>query len=411
LKVDFWYIDNLRNNLDCFKMNIAFYNYYIDRKIYTNCCAVCKKPRVTLCNCGEAYCSNTCKIIDTEYHKYFCDIYLSTGYHCYYFCAEYYFKTYIKKYKISSALVVFIAEDLLQVVNGDVENMKMIHTFEEISKFMNDENINRSTKGIILHVSKHSINIYHHVAPYGNNCEICGLITNNLITCNSCNIARYCGDTCMSKDQEYHNKYCGRFAKVLEEKIKNIIYNEEENFMFKDMDSENPITNTIKFHNKLYSDITTDVRSAFNNSFVAVLVQRHNIWKIVEVKNNRLRWGICEYCGNSGIRLKCSMCRTAHYCGVDCQRHDWKRHRIFCNIMIVTGKSAYYYYTRRKIKDINKLILKYKNYKFAVIVYPERKVITNVIEIKQLGISLEKLKSFGKKIFVYFPELNIIILI
>ena len=38
----------------------------------------------------------------------------------------------------------------------------------------------------------------------------------------------------------------------------------------------------------------------------------------------------CFHCGAAGAKLRCSRCRTAAYCGADCQRADWKGHKKVC---------------------------------------------------------------------------------
>ena len=35
----------------------------------------------------------------------------------------------------------------------------------------------------------------------------------------------------------------------------------------------------------------------------------------------------CVVCGKQGSWKKCSTCKTDHYCGAECQKTDWKRHK------------------------------------------------------------------------------------
>ncbi len=37
----------------------------------------------------------------------------------------------------------------------------------------------------------------------------------------------------------------------------------------------------------------------------------------------------CNVCGG-GCTKHCSLCRSAHYCSVECQRKDWKAHKKVC---------------------------------------------------------------------------------
>ena len=39
----------------------------------------------------------------------------------------------------------------------------------------------------------------------------------------------------------------------------------------------------------------------------------------------------CYYCEESTSNLKkCSRCRNVSYCSIECQRTDWKRHKVDC---------------------------------------------------------------------------------
>lgn len=39
---------------------------------------------------------------------------------------------------------------------------------------------------------------------------------------------------------------------------------------------------------------------------------------------------VCAACGKEGDLKRCSKCKSAGYCGVDCQKRDWKLHKKFC---------------------------------------------------------------------------------
>lgn len=46
---------------------------------------------------------------------------------------------------------------------------------------------------------------------------------------------------------------------------------------------------------------------------------------------------ICSFCGTQNINAKlCSRCKTAYYCNADCQKSDWKKHKIICKMMMQT---------------------------------------------------------------------------
>jgi hypothetical protein len=40
--------------------------------------------------------------------------------------------------------------------------------------------------------------------------------------------------------------------------------------------------------------------------------------------------GTCCICGSAVDLLKCSVCRSVHYCGKEHQKQDWKRHKHEC---------------------------------------------------------------------------------
>jgi hypothetical protein len=41
----------------------------------------------------------------------------------------------------------------------------------------------------------------------------------------------------------------------------------------------------------------------------------------------------CALCNNDKAPFQCSQCKTTHYCGVSCQKLDWKAHKKVCNIV------------------------------------------------------------------------------
>ena len=50
------------------------------------------------------------------------------------------------------------------------------------------------------------------------------------------------------------------------------------------------------------------------------------------LRSPRFNRNICDECGKeSNVKLKCcSKCKLAYYCSADCQRADWKKHKIVC---------------------------------------------------------------------------------
>ena len=57
-------------------------------------------------------------------------------------------------------------------------------------------------------------------------------------------------------------------------------------------------------------------------------------WKEIRKKakqTNSLCLMICVYCKKPADNMKkCSKCRVMHYCSVDCQKADWKTHKLIC---------------------------------------------------------------------------------
>ena len=49
--------------------------------------------------------------------------------------------------------------------------------------------------------------------------------------------------------------------------------------------------------------------------------------------------GVCasQECSNPG-NLRCSGCRTVGYCSAECQKKDWKQHKVNCKKTVPTGQ-------------------------------------------------------------------------
>ena len=39
---------------------------------------------------------------------------------------------------------------------------------------------------------------------------------------------------------------------------------------------------------------------------------------------------VCNKCGNPGT-LRCSKCKKVYYCSKECQKSDWKTHKLSCS--------------------------------------------------------------------------------
>jgi hypothetical protein len=39
----------------------------------------------------------------------------------------------------------------------------------------------------------------------------------------------------------------------------------------------------------------------------------------------------CSACGSTdGYKLACTRCKAVWYCNIDCQRADWRKHKVVC---------------------------------------------------------------------------------
>ncbi|KZV70197.1 hypothetical protein PENSPDRAFT_453921 [Peniophora sp. CONT] len=39
---------------------------------------------------------------------------------------------------------------------------------------------------------------------------------------------------------------------------------------------------------------------------------------------------ICRFCKSRGVALRCSQCKFTTYCDAECQKKDWKAHKVVC---------------------------------------------------------------------------------
>lgn len=63
----------------------------------------------------------------------------------------------------------------------------------------------------------------------------------------------------------------------------------------------------------------------------------------------------CQYCFKSDEKLsKCSSCNVVHYCSKECQRRDWKTHKVYCNSCKEGSKED-----KKKHRELYNTILEY----------------------------------------------------
>lgn len=74
----------------------------------------------------------------------------------------------------------------------------------------------------------------------------------------------------------------------------------------------------------------------------------------------------CEACNKHGAEKRCKQCETTHYCDVECQKEDWKFHKLKCvtsrNMGVVAWNSTDYY--KQKLEKLREEIAKAFNSKF-----------------------------------------------
>jgi hypothetical protein len=91
---------------------------------------------------------------------------------------------------------------------------------------------------------------------------------------------------------------------------------------------------------KEHDDKGTDLRKVTFGDYVGKKEIRNvlgdeTLKKSIEFYSKRIpKTGVCYGCGMNfecKYLKKCTRCNLAHYCGVECQRKEWPRHKIECN--------------------------------------------------------------------------------
>lgn len=81
-----------------------------------------------------------------------------------------------------------------------------------------------------------------------------------------------------------------------------------------------------------------------------------NITPTIQVKwtrSNTIRR--CQYCFKNDVKLsKCSSCNVVHYCSKECQKEDWKMHKIYCKSCKEGSKED-----KKKHRELYNTILEY----------------------------------------------------
>lgn len=63
----------------------------------------------------------------------------------------------------------------------------------------------------------------------------------------------------------------------------------------------------------------------------------------------------CQFCFKSESSLsKCSSCNVVHYCSKECQKHDWKMHKLYCKLCREGSKED-----KKKHRELYNTILAY----------------------------------------------------
>jgi hypothetical protein len=152
-------------------------------------------------------------------------------------------------------------------------------------------------------------------------CAACDIVAENLLQCKRCRNVYYCNKKCQKNNWSIHSKDC---------KVKHDLPTEE-------------------------------IDDFFDPSII-------NIPKIIPHQR------ICEYCLKSEPEnerySKCGKCKTARYCSVECQKHDWKVHKKICSVVgsfydietlfIIFLDKGVYYFTTEYINEYQ--ILNFLNF-------------------------------------------------
>lgn len=68
------------------------------------------------------------------------------------------------------------------------------------------------------------------------------------------------------------------------------------------------------------------------NIFLTYIYQKYE----VNIINKEVKIKVCFYCGKNNTSMKkCSKCKYAYYCSVDCQKEHWNTHKKTCKEMAI----------------------------------------------------------------------------
>ena len=56
--------------------------------------------------------------------------------------------------------------------------------------------------------------------------------------------------------------------------------------------------------------------------------------------NNKLFSCLVQKCGQKGLQMRCCQCLEVKYCSRDCQRGDWKAHKVTCRTIEVSASGG-----------------------------------------------------------------------
>jgi hypothetical protein len=66
----------------------------------------------------------------------------------------------------------------------------------------------------------------------------------------------------------------------------------------------------------------------------------------IKFKGDQVEVFDCWFCGGPGP-LKCGVCKIRRYCSKECQRWDWKSHRVECPTLNITDRTE----VKRKTRE------------------------------------------------------------
>lgn len=97
------------------------------------------------------------------------------------------------------------------------------------------------------------------------------------------------------------------------------------------IDCGSPTTQAFQVPNSsLHHSLETDGKEPTVQVLVLPLCDKTSCAQNATAGQKRADVGACEVCGKIEGTKRCSGCKQLSYCGKECQKKDWKRHKTYC---------------------------------------------------------------------------------